>query len=707
MEESVEPVLLEQDEAERLRGQLAIEAADIGTFDWDLVSGRLDWDERLIAMFGYDPDTFDRSIEGFDARVHPDDLARVTQSLQTAIDTCGDFRALYRVCLPGGDTRWISARGRTLCDPDGKASRLLGAAYDVTTQHEADASVTRVLEAMPAAFFALDRRWRFTYVNAHAERMLQPVNGSLVDKNIWETFPAAVGSPFDTHYRNAMASGEAVTFEAYYPPPLDAWYEVLAWPNPDGLAVYFLDITARRAEQERATAGAARLELLASVTEQLTGTLNAEQAVARLAQLVVPTLADWCAVTLVDDAAPLNPRAGIRDVGWWHAEESSRQLVEAYCQVRIPALRDDSFLLRALSSGERVVVERDATAAIRAALHPGPAQRLIGELGPESFVVLPLRGRGRTVGLLTLFNGADRPALSADDLATAGEVASRAGMALDNARLYRLQRLVAGELQRSLLTAPPEPDHAEIAVRYLPAAEAAAVGGDWYDAFMQRDGATVLVIGDVAGHDIAAAAAMGQLRGVLRGIATSNEISPAQILTRLDESIELLDMDTLVTAAVARLEQDVDQRVRGKTTLRWSNAGHLPPLVLQEDGSVLELAPDRAELMLGIDPSVGRTDSVAVLDRGVTVLLYTDGLIERRDSDLDAGLGRLRAALTELADLPLQELCDQLLERLVRGRPADDVALVAVRLHPQDRPRPAEAGPLHVPAPVPAEPPLR
>ncbi|SEL08147.1 Serine phosphatase RsbU, regulator of sigma subunit [Blastococcus sp. DSM 46786] len=704
MDESVEPVLLGDEEAARLRGELAIDAADIGTFDWDLVTGRLEWDDRLIAMFGYDPEDFDRSIEGFNARVHPDDLARVTQALQTAIDTCGDVRTLYRVRLPSGDTRWISARGRTLCDPDGRASRLLGAAYDVTSQHEADASVTRVLEAMPAAFFALDRQWRFTYVNAHAERLLQPVSGNLVGQNIWEAFPAAVGSPFEVDYRHAMASGETVTFEAYYPPPLDSWYEVLAWPNPDGLAVYFLDVTVRRAEQERAARASARLELLASVTEQVTGTLHAEQAVARLAQLVVPSLADWCVVTLVDDAMPSGSRAGIRDVGWWHADDTARPLVEAYCQVRIPALRDDSFLLRTLSTGEQVIVDRDATTAVRAVLHQGEAHQLIGRLAPESLVVLPLRGRGRTVGLLSLFNGPARGHISVEELATAGEVASRAGMALDNARLYRQQRLVAGELQRSLLTAPPEPDHAEVVVRYLPAAEAAAVGGDWYDAFLQRDGATVLVIGDVAGHDIAAAAAMGQLRGVLRGIATSNQIGPAEVLTRLDESIELLDMGTLVTAAVARIEQDMDQRLRGVTQMRWSNAGHPPPLILQPDGSVLELSAQRAELMLGIEPAARRTESVVTVDRGATVLLYTDGLIERRDSDLDAGLDRLKRALTELADLPLQELCDQLLERLVHGRPDDDVALVAVRLHRQDRPRPAEAGPKQLPAPIPDEP---
>ena len=139
--------------------------------------------------------------------------------------------------------------------------------------------------------------------------------------------------------------------------------------------------------------------------------------------------------------------------------------------------------------------------------------------------------------------------------------------------------------------------------------------------------------------------------------------------------------------------------------MRWANAGHLPPLVVNPDGSVAELAVVEGR------PAAGRRrrgraagSRWSTLDRGSTVLLYTDGLVERRDADLDAGLVRLRDALIELADRPLEELLDELLERLVQGRPEDDVALVAVRLHRQDRPRPAEAGPNGVPPNVPDRP---
>ena len=214
----------------------------------------------------------------------------------------------------------------------------------------------------------------------------------------------------------------------------------------------------------------------------------------------------------------------------------------------------------------------------------------------------------------------------------------------------------------------------------------------------------MLVIGDVVGHDTEAAAAMGQLRGLLRGIATYSDAGPAEVLRGLDTSMTTLQTETLATAAVARFEQTPDEGERGITRMRWANAGHLPPLVVNPDGSVAELASWKGDLLLGVDDETVRRESVVTLDRGATVLLYTDGLVERRDADLDAGLVRLRDALVELADLPLEQLLDDLVERLVDGTPEDDVALVAVRLHRQDRPRPAEAGPNDVPPNVPDDP---
>jgi PAS domain S-box-containing protein len=685
--------LVDEYASDRVRWGLAIDAAGIGTFDWDLRTGELIWDERLIAMFGYTPEEFGHSIEAFNERVHPDDLPRVGEALQTSIDTCGEYEAEYRVVLPDGGTRWVHARGRTVADHRGRAARVLGAAYDTTGERAGEVRVTRVLEAMPAGFYSLDREWRFTHVNAEAERLLMRTRDELLGRVIWEAFPGTVNSIFEDSYRTAVRTGEPVHFDAYYPAPLEGWYELRAWPSPDGLSVYFLEITQRRRVQEQAERSAQRLALLAQVSAELSGTLDIRIATSHLPRLVVPALADFCIVTVVDDEG--RPR----DVGHWHVDPAARPLLARYAAVRLDAMPATAPVVRALATGEMV---KAPTGEVLDVLPPGEPRETLTLLGPESAVVLPLRGRGRTLGLLTLFHRPGSPR-SEDDLATAQDVADRAGLALDNARLYRQQRQLAEGLQRSLLTEPPEPDHAEIAVRYLPAAEAARVGGDWYDAFLQPSGSTMVVIGDVVGHDTEAAAAMGQLRGLLRGIATYSDATPVEVLRGLDASMTTLQMRTLATAAIARFEQTGDERGRGVTRMRWANAGHLPPLIINPDGSVAELASWSGDLLLGVDADAVRHESVVTLDRGATVLLYTDGLIERRDADLDAGFDRLREALVELADLPLEQLLDEVLDRLVHGRPEDDVALVAVRLHRQDRPRPPEAGPRKVPPTVPPE----
>src|SRR3954453_12560775 len=681
-------------EATRLRAQLSIDAAGIGTFDWDLASGRLTWDARLIEMFGYDAETFEQTIEAFNARLHPDDLPRVTEALKHVIATQGELDTDYRILVPDGDTRWVSARGKGFGAATGPAARVIGVAYDVTAEVAREARVARVLEAMPAGFYSLDAQWRFAHVNAQAERLLGQSREQLLGRVLWDEFPAAVNSVFEDGFRRAVQTGEPVSFDAHYPAPLNGWYEVRAWPTPDGLSVYFIEVTERRQAEAQAERATRRLTLLAQVSAELAGTLDVQAETARLPRIVVPALADYCILTVIDaDGHP-------RDVGSWHVDPASRTVLERYAEVRLDAMPMTAPVGRALHSNEAVTFAGDDVLEL---LPPGRARELLAVLAPKTEVALPLRARGRTLGLLTLFY-ADGHQPSPEDVSVAQDVADRAGLAWDNARLFGQQQQMAETLQRSLLTDPQEPDHAEIVVRYLPAAEAARVGGDWYDAFLQASGATTLVIGDVVGDDTAAAAAMGQVRSLLRGIAAYSDAGPAEVLRGLDSAMAVLQIDTLATAAVARFEQTADERRRGVTRMVWANAGHLPPLALHPDGSVAVLADWKADLLLGVDAHVDRAESVVTLDRGSTVLLYTDGLIERRDADLDTGLERLRTHLAELSDLPLQQLCDELIARLVDGKPEDDVAVVAVRLHPQDRPRPAEAGPGRVPDVVPKDP---
>lgn len=670
---------MSDDAAGRTLGELAIAAAGIGTFDWDVVADELRVDETLARMLGLRADVA-QDVDAFLARVHERDRPAVQEALRTSLADCSEYQAEYRVVRDDGTTRWIAAHGRTLGDPSGRAARMIGAAHDVTDRRDAAASVARVLETMPSAFFSLDTEWRFTYVNQMAAELLGRPREELLGGVVWELFPAADDSDFGVNYRRAVRTGRPTTFEAYYPPPLDAWYEARAWPGSDGLAVYFTEVTERREAQQRAAAAARRAALVATVTAALAETLESEVAVARLAHLVVPALADWCIVTLIEDDDGGHPH--LRDIGWWHADVASRPLVEQYANLRLDALAPGSFIERVLASGEPQVVPTEATRAVGAVLLPGRAKEILQTLAPESAAILPVRGRGRTVGLLSLFRGRRHGPYTAEELSTAREVAGRAGLALDNSRLYHRQRRIAEGLQRSMLTAPPEPDHVEIQVRYVPAAEAAQVGGDWYDAFRQDDGRTVVVIGDVVGHDVEAAAAMGQLRSVLRGIAVATGARPAQVLGAVDRAMHTLRTSTIATAVMARLEQDAEQTRAGTATLRWSNAGHPPPVLLCADGSVRPLSAPRADLLLGVLPDTARTEHVADVPVGATVLLHTDGLVERRDAGLRGGLDRLHDLLAGVGRLPLADLSDEVLRRMLPDRPEDDVALVAVRLHP-------------------------
>ncbi|MDN4175675.1 SpoIIE family protein phosphatase [Nocardioides sp. SOB77] len=704
---------------DRLIWQLAVDAAGVGAFDWNLLTGELRWDERLLDLFGLQRGTFGGTIDAFNNSVHPDDRDRVTAALNDAINRCGRYNAEYRVVLPDASIRWVGARGHALAGPDEVAVRVLGAAYDVTAVRDVESRVARVLESMPTAFFQLDRDWRFTYVNNEAQRLLGAVSTDIVGGNIWELFPASVGSEFETHYRQAVETKEPVTFEAYYPPPLNDWYEVRAWPDHDGgLAVYFIEITERHAIIEQRRQAAARAALLSEVTAALTDTLDGEEAVGRLAQMLVPVLGDWCVVTLVagadaavDARLTTNWRRRLRDVGWWHADPDRRDLVERYTAVRIPALADTSFVAETLQRNKPVLIADHAAERVGEVLVPGEARELARRLAPESAVVVPLRGRNRTAGLLTIFRDQGRPGFTPEDLDTLSELAGRAGLALDNARLYTEQRNLAEGLQRSLLTAPPEPDHVHVAVRYAPAAAAAQIGGDWYDAFLQPEGGTVLVIGDVVGHDTEAAAAMGQVRGLLRGIAVTTGEGPADVLRRVDAAMQALQIETTATAVVARLEQTPEEVEQGVTRLRWSNAGHPPPVVVMpatdgEAPQVETLHAIETNLILGMNPDTQRDEHIITLPRGATVLLYTDGLVERRGQLIDEGVDRLRLVAAELvtAGFDLDDFCDELLSRMAPDARDDDIALVAVRLHPQDRPRPAEAGPVDVPRDVPADP---
>ncbi|GAB3320185.1 hypothetical protein GCM10027451_40790 [Geodermatophilus aquaeductus] len=437
-----------------------------------------------------------------------------------------------------------------------------------------------------------------------------------------------------------------------------------------------LSVSRLQADAERAAAVAAmaeanqRLQLLADAGRVLSGSLDIGEQLEQLADLVVPALADWCWIVVTEEQGRLH------EVAWAHRDPARRDDVAEYVHRMATGMSDEHAARVVTRTGRPLVIpELDAERIARSLPDPADAQTLL-RLDPRSAMIVPLVAAGRVIGALGTANGAERGPHTPGEIETAVEVGRRAGLALQAARLYEQQRDLADALQHSMLTAPPEPEGCAIVVRYVPASEGADIGGDWYDAFVEAGGALVLAIGDVVGHDRHAAAAMGQLRGLLRGIGYAGGGSPAEVLTGLDRAAAGLALGSMATAVVARLERTAD----GGALLRWSSAGHPPPVAVLPGGAVRVLDPGTADLLLGVDPGRTRTDHECALPVGSTVLLYTDGLVERRDRDLDAGTTALTAALGEFGELPLEELCDRLLGRMVLASAEDDVALLALRV---------------------------
>ncbi|WP_309134461.1 SpoIIE family protein phosphatase [Cellulomonas sp.] len=670
----------------------AVRAAGLGTFRWDLRSGALEWDDALLDAFGYDASTFGGTIDAFSARLHAEDVAPVLRALDDAIATCGLYEAEFRVLRPDGTRRWLTARGRALPGPGGAAVEVVGVATDTTALRAGEERVHRVLEDMTVGYYWLDPQWRFGYVNAEAERILGSPRERLLGGVVWELFPAAVGTRFEDSYRAVAATGEPAVFDAYYPAPLDGWYEIRAVAERGGVAVYFTDVTERRRALDAAQQARERSELLAAVATELVEILDPVRALEAVLPHLVPAVADFAIASLLDEGHG-GWQSRLRDVAALHADPWLQPVLDRYRAVRVAALTRTSLVAQVVAGGTHAL--RTGLPGPGDLVQDGPAHELLTRLGPEALVVMPLRGRGHTRGLLTLGRTAGRGDFTDLDLTALREVMAQIGLALDNAHLHAARRDLAEELQRSLLTELPEPDHLHLAARYVPAVAATQIGGDWYDAFLVRDGSTCLVIGDVTGHDLRAAVSMAQLRNVLRGGAHAVVQPPAQILSSLDWAIQDLAVGAISTGILAKVEQPADLAARGLRLLRWSNAGHLPPLLLHPDGHA-ELLTRPADLLLGLRAHTERHDHTVVLPPGSTVLLYTDGLVERRGERLGAGLERLRTAAERLADVPLEELCDRLIAELASGS-EDDVALLAVRAHPEDAPRPAEAGPARLP----------
>ncbi|MER6623652.1 SpoIIE family protein phosphatase [Streptomyces sp. NPDC000931] len=388
---------------------------------------------------------------------------------------------------------------------------------------------------------------------------------------------------------------------------------------------------AERRAREEAENARRRLTFLADASAVLNASLNHDEIVRRLPELLAPRYAGSVDIWLFDHEDDRyrptpHPRAAV------HAARTGRPQYAAGHPGGLPGVDDQP----------------------PSALDPG-----------RPLLCIPLLTRRAPLGVLTLSPPGER--WDPDDALMLLELARRAGTAIDNARRFEHNRDIAETLQRALLTELPSTPGLSLAARYLPATHGLNIGGDWYDAFRQRDGGLITVIGDVTGHGLHAAVMMSQLRTALRAYAVDGD-SPGRLLTRLHEYLRHLQPDLFATAVIARFHPDGH-------TLTWAAAGHPPPVLRLPDGRVRTLDA-KPGAMLGIPLRQDIADHTERLAPGSTLALYTDGLVERRARGIDPGIERLAAALGSFGsaelDADLEDSADRILRPLLSDSERDD-----------------------------------
>jgi anti-anti-sigma factor len=417
-------------------------------------------------------------------------------------------------------------------------------------------------------------------------------------------------------------------------------------------------------------------DLLAEAGFALDADLGVSERLRRLAALLVPGLGDACCIELAEDDGSVEVAAVSGRTAELEAlvrEIRERFVIDA---ARGPGMR------RVMESGEPLHVRHVRPSDLEryvaaAAVDPETADRL-RRSPPRSILVVPIVARGRSIGAIGLVSRAADRAYDAQDLRLLEDIGRRAGLALDNARLYEAQVGVALTLQESLLPPGlPVLRDLGLAARYLSAAVHTEASGDWYEAVALSGERVFLAVGDVVGRGTEAAAVMGQLRSAMRAYALAG-LSPAAALEKLSDFAAGVPGAEVSTAAAAEVDL-----ARGRVT--YACAGHLPPLLVGAGGAATFLSDGRGPA-LGIRPH-GYREAVERFDEGSSLVLYTDGLVERRREPLDAGLERLAAAAAAAAAARPADLCERLIDGLVDRRSiADDVAVLVARREAAVRP---------------------
>lgn len=623
---------------------------------------------------------------------------------------------------------------------------------DVETLHHAARLLENLHGASGGAVVVMDTRGTVRYWNAGAGRLVplsahQAVGQDVVECGLTAATRVVDGAELQLRRRRArrlvdqalLGTSRHQTIRIPAPSGNSCTVHLTIGPlrDPDGRIVgaavtahevgrsvdQVTDGHRTRLELQRANERLQQLDerslLIAEVTRVLSESLDLDRTLARFTELIVPTFADHCSIALVNAAgklvrasinhtsptgAPvdsgLDPGLDPRDSGLDPGDSG----LDPGEEVTYPA---DHPIIRAWKS-ERITLVTADPEDFQALAPNTRAASYFRRVGMRSVLTSPLRARGRVIGVVSFGCSTSRRTYDTGDVTMANQLADRAAVAIDNARLYQHQQEVALTLQHSLLPDQlPTVPGLDVAARYLAATEGGQVGGDWYDLLPLPTGRVAVVIGDVMGRGVAAAALMGQVRAALRAYA-GQDLPPAEVLTHADELVRGLADETIVTCVYGVY----DPR---EQALVLCNAGHVPPLLLDIEGTDAADTVDATASPTRIDATASPTridasgpplgaawsepyrHTTVHLPAGRMLALYTDGLVESHETDLDTGIDSLVQELHR-APRELEAACDAVVTRLA-PRGTDDTALLLLRPERTTRPRVAR----RVVAPDPAQ----
>ncbi|MEU6811609.1 SpoIIE family protein phosphatase [Streptomyces sp. NPDC046831] len=649
------------------------------------------WSPQADELFGF---SAREALGQYAARlmVHERHLDLVMALWKEVLQTGHGWAGAFPVRHKDGSTRLVEFRTMRLEDDRGEVYAL-GLAADQSTvrQLERDVALSaRIVSQSPIGLAVLDTRLRYVSVNAALERIDGVPAAEHVGRTVREVLPHWDTDALETRARRVLETGEplidvsAVGRTPAHPDEDRVWSFSLyrledVAGNVLGVAVSVVDITEQYRAGIEAEAARRRLALIADASARIGTTLDLDRTARELADVAVPELADVVAVDLLDAVVggrpstlrPAEP-ALIRALAV-RADHAPEALEAADPPGGIARYAPDRLVTQCMRTGCPVLVEHVKDEDLPRIARSAGGAELLARAGVHSYLAVPLIARGEVLGALDLKRTRNPLPFSEDDVLLARELAARAAVQIDNARWYQNARDTALTLQRSLLPSHPSVTGGlEVASRYQPAGATSEVGGDWFDVIPLADDKTALVVGDVMGSGITAAATMGRLRTATNTLA-SLDLDPARLLEHLDR---ITDGQTEAIATCLYVVHDPRRR-----QCRIANAGHLPPVRVRAGRP-----PELLDLPTGAPLGVGGvpfSTTVVDLEPGEHLVLYTDGLVETRRHHLDERLRKLLSLLTPSpATRPLEELCDFLLRTLHEPDNHDDVALLIARAQP-------------------------